>query len=533
MTVLTGETGAGKSILVDALALALGDRAERSLIRPGSDQAEVTAVFDLTALPGVRAWLEAHSLLEGEECFLRRVLNRNGRSRAFINGRPVPRQQLAELGEQLVEIHGQHEHQRLLRPAVQRQLLDAWAGHGSLLETVAAHHTRWREAARELESLQERVREREQRLDYLEFQLEELRRAADDARELPQLEGEQRRLANANELLQECARLQEMLAEGEPDAQTLLSRAQQEIEGLAQRLAPELAPAAELLESARIQAEEAAALVREFATGLEPDPEALDALDRRLARVHDAARKHRIPPEQLPDLLQEMETELEELQGLETALGQGRQAVEHHWQAYREACRELTASRRKAAGSLAAEITERMQGLAMAGGRFEVRLQPLPEGQAAASGLERVEFLVATNPGQEPAPLSSVASGGELSRLSLAIQVATTSLSEVPTLIFDEVDVGIGGAVAETVGRSLRELGASRQVLCVTHLAQVAAQADHHLQVTKSRHKGAVRTRITPLSREERIREIARMVGGRRITRQTLAHAEELIQAAG
>jgi len=529
MTALTGETGAGKSILVDALALALGARSDKALIRPGCDEAEVNAIFDLSRQPDARAWLEEQALAADDDCILRRVLSRNGRSRAFINGRPVPRQLLRELGERLVEIHGQHEHQRLLRPAVQRELLDAWAGHAALVEAVRARFAEWRHAGRRLEALRQQAGERDQRIDYLRFQLQELEQLAADAEQLDALEREQRRLAGAEELLAATGRLLALLHEEEPAAQDLLGRAALEAERLAAEAAPELAPAVELLESARIQVEEAVALVREFGGGIEPDPARLAEVDGMLGRIHDLARKHRVEPEALPALLEKLREELERLENADQELATLEQEAASAEAAYLAACARLSESRRQAAQALARRLTESMQQLAMEGGRFEIEVTPLPREEGTASGLDRVGFLVATNPGQAPAPLARVASGGELSRLSLAIQVATAGLGEVPTLVFDEVDVGIGGAVAETVGRLLHRLGESRQVFCVTHLAQVAAQANHHLRVVKERRKGTARTRITPLGREERIREIARMVGGSRITRQTLAHAEEMV----
>lgn len=533
MTALTGETGAGKSILIDALGLALGATADRSLVRAGRERAEVTALFELPPDSPVLAWLEARELASEQECILRRVIAREGRSRAFINGRPVTRALLAELGEQLVEIHGQHEHQRLLRPAVQRELLDAWAGHGKLLQAVAETHARWKKAREALERLQAESGERARRMDYLAFQVEELRQLAPLAEELESLENEQRRLANADELGRDLAGLLQALDEGEPSAGELLSRCALESERLATELAPELTPAAELLESARIQAAEAADMLRSFAAGIEQDPQRLAEVDRRLGELHDAARKHRVEARQLGGLLTELEAELKRLEHAEENLEVLETELESARRQWLEACQTLGRSRRKAAGKLSEIITRSMQELAMEGGRFEIAVETLGEKQGAAHGLDSVTFRVSANPGQPLAPLSRVASGGELSRLSLAIQVATTSLGSVPTLIFDEVDVGIGGAVAETVGRLLRTLGGSRQVLCVTHLPQVAARAHHHLKVEKQTDKKSTRTGIQALSEKERVREIARMVGGSRITRQTLAHAEEMMVSDG
>ncbi len=532
MTALTGETGAGKSILVDALALTLGTKADKGAIRTGAEEAEVNAVFDLSDQPSARAWLEEHALLADGDCFLRRVLSRKGRSRAFINGRAVPLRSLQELGERLVAIHGQHAHQGLLRPAVQRTLLDGWAGHRRLLSEVRRRYREWRDLRRRLQALESENEDREGRIDYLRFQLEELATVAEELHRLEELEREQRRLAGAEELLETIGQVRALLTEEEPSAQTLLDRALSEVEQLAAERAPELAPAAELLESARIQLQEAAILVRDFGTSIEPDPERLAQVDRTLARIHDLARKHRVEPADLPETTQRLNAELQHLENADAEMVGLKRAEEAASQAYRAACARLSENRKRAAAALASELTERMQELGMEGGRFEIEVSPLPWEEGSAAGLDRVEFLVATNPGETPAPLARVASGGELSRLSLAIQTATADLGEAATLVFDEVDVGIGGAVAETVGRLLHRLGRSRQVFCVTHLGQVAACADHHLKVMKEKKGERVRTRITPLDEEARVREIARMVGGSRVTRQTLAHAREMVAGA-
>ncbi len=531
MTALTGETGAGKSILVDALALALGAPADQSLIRAGCDQAEVSAVFEIDAGSAPSNWLEEQALEADGDCFLRRVLRRGGRSRAFINGRPVPQKLLAELGELLVEIHGQHQHQRLLRASVQRELLDAWAGHGELLREVAGHFRRWRELERQLEQMRQESEERVRRGDYLAFQIDELRQLANDAERLEALEQEHRHLAGAEERLAEFQQLLQMLDEGEPSARSLLARATAETERLASRLAPEISSVAELLENARIQLEEAVTELREQANATDPDPQRLQELEQRLGRLYDTARKHQVPPRKLPTLLTEFEQEQTRLEQLDQLMADAEKEHAEARRAFLETAAKLSDSRKKAARSLSDTITDSLAGLAMEGGRFQVSLEEREPDQATATGLDQVEFLVATNPGQPLAPLSRVASGGELSRLSLAIQVATAALTGTPTLIFDEVDTGIGGAVAETVGRLLRRLGESRQVLCVTHLPQVAARAHHHLRVAKQKGGKAATTAITPLSESERIREIARMVGGSRITKQTLAHAEELLKA--
>ena len=529
MAVLTGETGAGKSILIDALGLALGGRTDRGMIRPGCETGEVSAVFDLEDRPGVADWLDTQELASDGECIVRRVLVREGRSRAFVNGRPVTQQLLRELGEQLVEIHGQHEHQRLLRPSVQRQLLDAWAGHDDLLRKVSETHARWQEQKARFEQLQAQTEKRAQRMDYLQYQIGELERLRPAMESLQSLEQEQKRLANADELGSEVNQLLDLLQEADGAVQAGLSRAALDTERLADSLAGELAPAAELLESARIQVEEAVSLLQEFGSRIEHDPQRLAEVDHQLGELHDMARKHRTQAEQLPGLLGALQDEFTLLENAESSLAGLERELESSRLAYLRACTALDKSRQKAATRLSGKLTASMQELAMEGGRFEIEVGELPEEMGKAHGLDEIRFLVSANPGQPLAPLAKVASGGELSRLSLAIQVATADIGTVPTLIFDEVDVGIGGAVAETVGRLLRELGKRRQVLCVTHLPQVAAQGHAHFQVSKERKQKSTRTRIAPLDEEARIWEIARMVGGSRITPQTLAHAREMI----
>jgi len=529
MSALTGETGAGKSILIDALGLVLGAQADKAMIRAGAERAEVSALFDLDALPQAAAWLAERGLEAEGECVLRRVLVREGRSRAFINGRPATRQLLLELGERLVQIHGQHEHQRLLKSGEQRRLLDAWGGHQKLLQEVAQHHGHWRALDERLERLQRQADDGRRRLDYLAFQIEELRRLAPEADEVESLIEEQKRLANADRLGSELGALVHRLLESDPSLQEELGRLARETETLATELLQEAAPAAELLDSARIQVEEAGALLRDLAVGVEHDPARLAEVERRLGALHDAARKHRVPVEALPQRLAELEAEYQTLDDAEATIETLEKERAEAWQAYLTACGKLRRRRQGAAKRLSRLLTQSMQELAMEGGRFDIEIGERAPEKAARHGLDEVSFLVSANPGQPLAPLAKVASGGELSRLSLAIQVATAHLGEVPTLIFDEVDVGIGGAVAEKVGRLLRQLGEQRQVLCVTHLPQVAGQAHHHYRVRKQRKKNRTYTTIEPLDQAARIEEIARMVGGSRITAESRRHARQLI----
>jgi len=531
MTAMTGETGAGKSILIDGLGLALGDKADPAMIRAGSDRAEVTAVFDISQLPAVQAWLDERELGAGDDCILRRVLVREGRSRAFINGSPATQQLLTELGEQLLAIHGQHAHQALLRPQAQRELLDAYAGNGELLHKVGDAWQRLRKAEKALATLQDAARDRAARLEFLRFQVSELDGVDLRPGELTELEEEQRRLANAEQLQTDSAALAELLYESDQAIAPSLSRATSLLAQLT-RLDPRLGEGRELLDSARIQVEEAASLLRHYADGVELDPARLAQVDERMGQALDLARKHRVDPEALPEHHQTLRAELDQLENADQAESDLSGEVDAARAAYLQAAKALSKARGKAAKQLAKTVTDSMQTLAMAGGRFGVQVDSHEDGNPGAHGIDQVNFEVAANPGQPAGALNKVASGGELSRISLAIQVATAGCDEVPSLIFDEVDVGIGGAVAEIVGQLLRKLGESRQVLCVTHLPQVAAQAHQHLKVHKHTDGKTTETGISPLADQDRVAEVARMLGGVKITEQTLAHAEEMIAGA-
>ncbi len=531
MTALTGETGAGKSILIDALGLALGEKADGSLIRNGCARAEVTAGFDLSAAPAAHAWLADRDLDSGDDCLLRRVVVREGRSRAFINGSPVPGQALRELGELLVDIHGQHAHQSLLRRAAQRRLLDGYGNHAAAVQQVGELYGTWRLAQREYEWLSAAAADRASRGDFLRFQVDELDTLDLQPGELDTLDEEQHRLAHAERLRAETTALAELLYDADDAVQPALARALSRLDELL-RIDPRLADGRELIESARIQVEEAASRLRDYGEGVDLDPARLSAIDERLGRIQDLARKHRVVPAELAEHHRALRDELNTLEHADESLLALQARADTLWRDYSKAAAALRCQRAAAAHRLAGTVTAAMQGLAMAGGQFDCRLSAVPIEQAGPSGLDEVEFLVAANPGQQLAPLAKVASGGELSRISLAIQVATAGCGEVPTLIFDEVDVGIGGAVAEMVGRLLHDLGRARQVLCITHLPQVAVQARQHLQVSKRSDGQTTETGIAALGQRERVQEIARMLGGLDITAQTLAHATEMIDRA-
>jgi len=531
MTALTGETGAGKSILIDALGLTLGDRADSGMIRESCERAEISSQFDLSDNPQALAWLKENGLDHGNECILRRLLVRNGSSRAYINGSPVPLKSLQELAERLIDIHGQHAHQLLLKPAYQQILLDRHAGLEALVqETTQAHHN-WKCCQKELEALERASEERESRLELLRFQLDELRQLDLKPGEFEALEQEHQLLSNAGRLQASCARLGQELYEAEQSAHDRLTHALSELQELS-GLDPELAQAAELLEGATIQLQEAATRIRRFGEGVELDPRRLQWLEQRIGDLFDCARKYRCQPSELVDKQQGLEQQLELLEQGDIQLQELRQQQEQLKQAYHKLAHTLRQKRISDAARLEQQVNATLGSLGMSGARLQVAVEPLAEGRTTPQGTDRVELRVSTNPGQTPQPLARIASGGELSRISLAIQIATLECTRVPSLIFDEVDVGIGGGVAEIVGRLLRQIGERHQVLCVTHLPQVASQAHHHIQVSKQADGKGTRISVQPLNETARVEEIARMLGGVKITGQSLAHAREMLQQA-
>lgn len=526
-TVLTGETGAGKSILIGALGLVLGDRADASVVREGCARAEVAAQFDVSRLADVLEWLAVNDFTSDEGlCLLRRVVDASGRSRAFINGHAATLQQLREVGERLVDIHGQHAHQSLLRPAAQRALLDGFAALEEFVKLVETLYQEWQELRRNRELTERDAAQLQREREELEWQVRELAALGFSIEEWDALQAEHSRLAHAASLIEG---VREALAVLSEDDLSVLSQ----VGGLISRLQqlreydPALEETLQILEPAEIQLREAAYALSHYRQRLDVDPQRLAECEQRLEDIHRVARKFRVTPERLPALLEEARERLARLAQTADprALAEREAAAEAR---FREEATKLGAERAKAAVELSHRVTATLQNLAMAGSRFEVALIPVPEG--ASFGLENVEFRVATHAGATPRPLAKVASGGELSRISLAIQVAAVDVTPVPTLVFDEVDVGIGGSVAEIVGGLLRRLGEGRQVLCITHLPQVAAQGDHHLRVSKETREGRTVSRIEPLDPGMRVEEIARMLGGVDITETTRAHAAELLQ---
>lgn len=524
-TVLSGETGAGKSIMIDALSMVLGERADASLVRQGCGKAEVSAEFIISENGPVRELLEQADLVEDDVCLLRRVIDPSGRSRAWVNGRPATVQQLRSLGDLLVDIHGQHEHQSLSKPHSQRALLDAYGGAKQLAEQVDADWHAWQSVKRmrvaaeaDADSV---AREREQ----LEWQIGELETLAFSEEEWQQVSAEQTRLAHSASLVEAAEFAMQALSEGDAAALGTVLSVQSRLSALVD-YDPGLREILDVIEPAQIQLQEAVYSLRHYQQRLDVDPQRLSEVDARLQAIHSAARKYRTTPEQLPTVLEQAKERLEEL---ETSLDA--KALERREAEKRNACEktagQLSSLRQTAARKLSAKVTHSMQTLAMHGGAFEVALTSLEE--CASYGLEQVEFRVAGHAGSPPRALAKVASGGELSRISLAIESATTEVAQVPTLIFDEVDVGIGGGVAEIVGRMLSTLGARHQVMCVTHLPQVAASADQQWQVSKQMRDGGAMSTVMRLGDQERVEEIARMLGGVRITETTRKHAAELL----
>ena len=533
MTVLTGETGAGKSILIDALGLVLGERGSSKSVRDGARRAEFSAEFDLRTLQDARDWLQQSDLDEGDTCLIRRVIGQEGRSRAFVNGNAVTMQQLKALGSLLIDIHGQHFHQSLTRRRVQRNLLDHFGKHDRDIERTRSCWQEWQTLADELASASLSEAERASRLDLLRFQIDELQQLDPEASEPSELAAEQQRLRNSGRLAEGTGQALAALSDSDTgNAGGLLAEAQRILSGL-QEFDDSLTETLEYLDAAAIQLNEASDALQRYAGTLNADPERRVWVEDRLASLKSLARKHRVEPEALPQVLVDMRTELADLNNAEER-GRALEArVDAAEEAYMNAAERLSEKRRKTARRFNAAVSEAMQGLGMPGGTFEAQLERKIESRRAADGIDEIEFLISANPGQAPQPLAKIASGGELSRMSLAIQVIASDGSRIPTMIFDEVDSGVGGGVAEMVGRRLADLGQSRQVLCVTHLPQVAALAGQHFRIAKVSDGKLTRTTAERLGDDERVEEIARMLGGVEITRKTLDHAREMLAGAG
>lgn len=529
MTTITGETGAGKSILLDAIGLALGDRANTKLIRPGAQRAEVMLDFDISDKPDISKWLVEHELDEETACQIRRTVSSDGRSRGYINGRPVTVQWLRELGEKLIDIHGQHAHQSMMHNTIQRELLDAYAGHADSLKQLADKYREWQQLLNSLAELQQSSQERDAKLELLRYQLDELLHAGLREGEWNQLAVDLKQAANAGELHNTCHSAMQFV-DGESSDElshinTLLSKAV-EIDG-------NLANALACFENAAIQLQEAAGELRHYLDRLDDDPETLHQLESRTSELHKLARKHHVEPNALPALQEEIADTVSRLESQTATLGTLEQDIIKARESYLTLARKISKKRQTSAKKLAADITHNMQQLGMPQGVFEIALKPLEESQYGVNGMERIEFLVSANPGQDLMPMTKVASGGELSRISLAIQVINVNRQQIGSYIFDEVDVGVGGSIAEIIGQTLRRVGSKHQVLCVTHLPQVAALGHHQLKVEKSVVDKMTNTRVTVLSETDRLEEIARMLAGTEVTDSARKNAQDLISRGG
>lgn len=530
MTVISGETGAGKSIMLDALGLTLGDRADSDAVREGEERAEITATFDLSEIPEAKEWLLQHDLDQDCECQIRRVITREGRSRSYINGQPTPVSQLKELGQYLVDIHGQHEHQRLLHKDYHRILLDDYAQQRPLADQVRQQFQRWQKLKQTLKQLTEDSAEKTARTQLLSYQLEELNQLALQEDELEALEQEQKLLENAGQLMQAGHQAIDIISENdEYNCLSLLNQSEQLLNQIS-RHATALSTVSDLLSNAQILIDEASHELRSYLDSVELSPERLTEVEERLTLIYDVARKHRVQPDQLLNLQVSLQREMDSLHQSDEALDQLHADVADARMHYLQLAEQLSQSRQTHATQLAKAVDTQLHSLGMTDARFSAQMNPLPEAKWNAQGLEDIEFLITANRGQSARPLAKVASGGELSRISLAIQVITAQTSSTPTLIFDEVDVGIGGAIAEVVGKLLRQLGERAQIMCVTHQPQVASQGHQHLFVSKRNQANKTHTRINQLDDKARLQEVARMLGGIQLTDATLTHAKEMLR---
>lgn len=531
-TAITGETGAGKSLILDALSMALGDRADSSTIRQGKDKAQITASFDISAITEAKHWLDEQDFSCDEQCILRRIYTREGRSRGYINGQPCTMQQLQQLGDLLVDLHSQHQHQSLLRRGTHRKLLDEFSNSTNLAEEVKNHFQTWNTAHNKLTSLTARAEELDARKALLQFQVQELQQVNLDPKHLEYLEDQQQSLANAEQILQDSQALLGICDQAERfNLRDGFNRCQSILTNLKHK-PPALEEAEQLLKGGLIQVEEAIREIEHHIDGFNADPQRLQQIEDQLGVIFQLARKHRVSPDELQQTLSKLEAELQDLMAGDKSLHHLQQQVDQAATAYRQTAEKLSGARQRGAVAMASEINRQLQGLAMEGAELVIQLTPLGSDVYKSFGVEDAEFLIATNPGQPHKPLAKIASGGELSRVSLAIQVVAAAHTSIPTLIFDEVDVGIGGSTADTVGQQLKQLGNRGQVISVTHQPQVAAHAHHHCVASKVVAENSTESLITRLDKQQRIEELARMLGGSQITAQTLSHAEELLKLA-
>ncbi|MFP6782014.1 MAG: DNA repair protein RecN [Gammaproteobacteria bacterium] len=527
LTILTGETGAGKSILIEALGLALGDRADSSMVRNDADRASVSATFDVGSNGTLQEFLRENQLENGPECILRRVMGVDGRTRAFCNTTPVPVQLLKQIGNLLVDIHGQHAHQSLLRRPVQRELLDEYGQCAGALHKVEAAFNNWRKITETLKGLTNGAEDVPSRIDLLRFQTEEIEKLQLTAQSLGALESEHRRIGNSAKLIEGCEFAARYAFADETSALSGTIKAADALRELAD-IDPDLSAIVDLLDQSVINLEEAEREFSRFRTNIDSDPRRLEEIDQQLQQIQDIARKHRCDPNEIPDRLREIKAELDELNGRESQIEQAQAERAEAIGVYSQACALLHKARTKAAKKMAIEITQRLTELGIPHAKFTIAIEQTG-GAPSAHGDDDIEFLVTANPDQPVKPLRKVASGGELSRISLAIQVATSGNSGIPVMVFDEVDTGVGGATADVVSQYLGELARHRQILCITHLPQVASSGSHHYFIGKLVERGVTQTTIQNLTNDERIEEVARMLGGQKVTKKAREHARELL----
>ena len=531
-TAITGETGAGKSLVLDALGMALGDRADTDTIRHGKERAEITATFDINTIEAAKTWLDANDFNSDENCILRRIYTREGRSRGYINGQPSTMSQLQELGDMLTDIHSQHEHQSLLRKETHRRLLDEYANAEDLATKVAREYSAWHKVRIDLTNLLQRSDELDDRKDLLNFQVNELQQIDLTAKHLEQLELEQKTLANAEQIVQDSHNLLAICEQAEGfNLRDSLNKALSILANIEYK--PDaLKITEELLQGGLIQIEEAINEISHHIDRFEADPQRLQIVEEQLSAIFQLSRKHRVNPDQLETTLQTLEAELKNLIGGSENINALEKKLADLASSYEKSAKQLSSKRKAASKAMSKDINRQLQKLSMEGAELLVQLSPVNNCEYRSRGLEEIEFLLATNPGQPHKMLAKIASGGELSRVSLAIQVVAASHSTMPTLVFDEVDVGIGGSTADIVGQLMKQLGERGQVISVTHQPQVAAHAHHHYRASKVIEDNSAESLMAPLNQQQRVEELARMLGGAKVTKQTLSHASELLSLA-
>jgi DNA repair protein RecN (Recombination protein N) len=532
MTALTGETGAGKSLVVDALAMALGDRADTNQVRRAADKCEISAIFDIRQVSLAKSWLKAHDFDNQEnDCVIRRMLTKDGRSRGYINGQSATMQQLREIGETLIDIHNQHEHQSLLRRETHRLILDNFANCNELSINIKRFHQEWIRAKKELEKLKNTNIGLISSKDFLSFQLQELNEINISEGELQSLEEEQICLANSESIISDCNRMLQLYSEAEEcNLEKLLNESIQILQKIPAK-SESLEEAHRSLVSAQIEIQESGREIQQYLNNFNSDPEALHKIENKLTEIYHLARKYKISPENLYSKKKSIESELKKLSVSHDEESRLNQQIKKLFAEYSLAAKKLSEIRTKASIKISSDIEKQLKLLSMTGAQFNVNLEPIKNNDLGGRGQEEVEFLISTNPGEPCKPLARIASGGELSRISLAIQAIAAKNSSIPTLVFDEVDVGIGGATADIVGSILRDLGGLGQILCITHQPQVASKAHNHMRVSKNTIENLTFSNIVTLNDSEKLNEIARMLGGIDITEATLDHAKEMLSS--